>query len=439
MYILVFAALFGWAATGLGMHSYNFSHEHSMHLQDVEFIQSSNTPLTVAASLNDCKDCMATAVEQAKSKVSYWSFFKWRPSDDMFYAIWNCVSNKQKAGQLCVLLRNIQYREIFKVKRGGRSLFFHAVACHNLAAVQEIFHSVFPHEKSMLINEVSDGGQVYSYYTPLMLAVHQCKDENITDNERIIEALLSHGACVNARREETKDTALLLAQTSKVADMLIDHGAYIDDKDYQGKTVFDVVAQSGNINGPHIGTLIKKILINGILRPMKGPNHCIKHIVLGCTECPGTVDSLKEKIDIELTLQELLKLFNHARLPRDIQLNILQRVPWFTSFYSKSTLAVRGPRIDSHWCRIFFRRVPDSVIFSVAQSLQGESRREFANIFIPVLMDLRCEHLWQLFELNKYFMYHMQAAGYYRNECAWPPKQLIADLKEYYEQGFWVK
>lgn len=471
MRVLVFAAMV-WVNGVIGMESEASNYEkhfqlnpssefehYRTHAQELSFIHTSNNPLTTAVAIGNCEYCLRSAIEKHNqpSCGGCWRAFKcwWfnKIDEDVVHAAWHLASHKgnQASGttyfQREKLLKHFPY--VTKVVRAGRPILFHAVRCMN----KDMVHDLLAYRADP--NQKSNGEVVYAGHTPLMLAVHMEDGGDFKTKRAIVQRLVQYGANVNVRREVTRDTALLLTRETEILSLLIDKGAYVDDKAKDGKTIFDSeIFTSNNTDSKAFPELIKKILVNGALRPSVDLSEA----------------ELKQRAHYEFLFKELLKKFQDIGLPRDIQIKIFRNAALPMRFCTASTISLMGDRIDSVQCRYVASRVDERVLLAIAKKLPAEQRSIFAKRLVPELVRWRLIKVRELVASKPvhdcvrrtYFEFIQEHVPEYRNYycnviCGrypdgtrvsysaddppdrpriWPPHSLEADIREYYKEMF---
>lgn len=418
--IFVFALCVSFQVMGMDYHIH-----HDDHDEELAFITASNKPLTTATAVGSCHSCMVHAINIHEDVSLYDWVLSWckRKSgihEDVRQAVWNAAMHSEKVGQFILLLDHCD--NAYEVTKAGRPLLFHAVAHMNVGAAHVLL------ARGAEVDERATGRSVYANHTPLMVAVHAKSDKKIETRIGMVNLLLKYGAHVNSW---LKDSPLLLAQDKETASILIDHGAFIDDCDSNGHTIFDAeFMRSADQKDPQVKALLKKILVEGSFRA---------HMNLGIAEddCCA-VDVSQKLVRWEFLLRQVVEQFKQAQIPRVVQTLILSYLPVSKNMCSLFVLSHIGDQITQEQADFAIEHVPLTVLKHAIKNIDVTQKSIFvkrlADAFtkrrIDALESLMNKQMWSTPQSVANFVW-MYIPKYFLSSDGVSPR-LEEDIRAYY-------
>lgn len=442
MKIFFYLALF-WMPYSSAMFDRLLDQHHREHAQDLAFIRSSNTPFICAATVGNCRICMDVTINDYQQSSWRWrccsSSFK--INEDLLQAAWHAAGCSDKTWVLETLFERFpqknQISKIISFCKAGRPLLFHAVNAFNLEAVKLLLHH------GADVNQPSELESLYGQYTPLMLAAHKVHSDRDKQIE-LIKVLLAHGARVNMRRKETNETALVVSNGNyAIMDLLVDHGAYIDEQSCGVKAfdfIFDKVERKKGCDTSAYRTLLKKIITQGSVRP-EGKNDHICEIPFSFWSkqaCTKNVFRDHFCVSYELIMKRLLQKFNQVGFSREIQAKILSYVPMSRNMCSFSLLRMIRQYITPEHCAAAVAYIPDRGIQEIVRILSPEYRSIFLGRMAEALTQRKLKIIQNLMAMPIQNTEY-QLVVFLKNQIPdyfplsnWPPPQLVTDIKNHY-------
>lgn len=400
---------------------------HERHLEELAFITSSNNPLTTATAVGNCSWCMvrATCLHRYRNNSLLgwmWNCCKRKSTihGDVRQAVWNAAAHSEKVSQFILLL---EFDNAFEVTKAGRSLLFHAVAHMNVPAARVLLM------RGASVGQSATGNCMYAKHTPLMVAVHAKSDKNIKKRIEMVNLLLEYGASVNSWQ---KDTPLLLAKDKEIASILIDRGAFIDDSDSNGHTIFDAeFMNSADHNDPQTEELVKKILVEGSFR-----THMIG---IADDDCSVLSEPLR-LVERELLLRQVVLQFKQAKIPREVQASILNYLPFSKNMCSVFVLSHIGDQITQEYADFAVEHVSEAVLKRAINEIKAEDQKY---IFTKRLADAFTRRRIGALEslMDKNMQSHKASVGCFVGNCIpeynlaseWSKMNLVKDIQAHYQ------